>query len=367
MQESLSEPAPSLTVGEESLSAGPTLAATALPRPGLGMAVLIVLGIPLVQFVAMQLYLAVAVPELASETNVLRLFKQLSPTQLTEYLALGQGLFVLTAFLAARWAFGRRFPQILPSPLPAMRHIALIFLLVLPLAVLDLFLAQQAIDVSENLFGQTPFQGELPQLLSGVSREASVGLLLMLLAVMPALGEELVFRGVIGRGLIARKGLVFGVLWTSILFSVVHGNPVQSVGVFFVGVMCHVSYLATRSLLAPILLHFLNNTLPVFAMKILAVSPSETSQAADPMAGGVNPFVALAAAICVAAIAALLWKSRVEYLDEEGRVIGEGVPSVEMPANAAFRRCRPVAEAWVVSALGAYLAFLAGSSLAMPV
>lgn len=345
----------------------PTPTAPALPRPGLGLAVLIVLGIPLVQFVGMGLYLAVAVPELASETNPIDLIKRLSPTQLAEYLAVGQGLFVLTAYLAARWVFGRRFPRVIPSPLPAMRHITLIVLLVLPLAVMDLFLAQQAINVSENVFGQSPFQGELPQILDGVSQEASMGLLLMLLAVIPALGEELVFRGVIGRGLIARKGLVFGVLWTSLLFSVVHANPVQAVAVFFVGVMCHISYLATRSLLAPILLHCLNNTIPVFAMKVLAAAPPKDSAAADPMAGGIPPLVALAAAICVAAIAVLLWKSRVEYLDAEGRVIRDEVPSVEMPANAAFRRCRPVAEGWMASALGAYLVFLAGSSLAMPV
>ncbi len=76
--------------------------------------------------------------------------------------------------------------------------------------------------------------------------------------------------------------------------------------------------------------------------------------------------MAIAAMLCVAALASLLWKSRVEYLDHEGVVIPEAIPSVEQPADAAFRRCRPVDGAWVTLAAMAYLAFLASGSLSLP-
>lgn len=348
----------------EMLEPAPNAAPT-LPRPGLGMAVLIVLAIPLVHLVTTLAYVLAFVPELIRQTSGSALTESLSPRELVGLLAFDQSMFVLAAFLAAWWAFGRRFPRVIPSALPAGRHITLIFLLVLPLAVMDGFLAQQVIDIGERFFGHTPSQGDLPELLDGVTREASTGLLLLILAVMPALGEELVFRGVIGRGLIARYGIVSGILWTSVLFSVVHGNPVQAVGVFFVGVMCHVSYLATRSLLAPILLHFLNNTLPVVALKSIAAGP-EDALAADQLAGSANPVMALAAMLCVLALAALLWKSRVEYLDHEGEVIPEPVPSVEPPAEAVFRRCRPAQGIWVTLAALAYLVFLASGSLGVP-
>jgi hypothetical protein len=101
--------------------------------------------------------------------------------------------------------------------------------------------------------------------------------------------------------------------------------------------------LATRSLLAPILLHFLNNTLPVIALKTIA-SAQEAGPvaAADQAMGNMSPLLGIGAMACVAALGCLLWKSRVQYLDAEGRVIAEDIPSVEIPPDAAYRRCRPI-------------------------
>ncbi|GIT28142.1 MAG: hypothetical protein Ct9H300mP1_01880 [Planctomycetaceae bacterium] len=83
--------------------------------------------------------------------------------------------------------------------------------------------------------------------------------MVFVLAVLPAVGEELVFRGVIGRGLVARGGIVHGIFLTSLLFAMAHINPAHAMSVFPLGVLLHVVHLATRSILAPILLHFLIN------------------------------------------------------------------------------------------------------------
>ncbi len=167
----------------------PAPAAPPLPRPGLGLAVLIVLGIPLVHLVTTLLFVVVAVPELVTKANADSLTDYLSADELVRLLAFDQTMFVLAAFLATWWAFGRRFPRVIPIHLPAMRHVTLIFLLVLPLAVMDGFLAQQVIDIGENVFGESPSQGDLPELLDGVSREASTGLLLLILAVLARAGR----------------------------------------------------------------------------------------------------------------------------------------------------------------------------------
>ncbi len=63
--------------------------------------------------------------------------------------------------------------------------------------------------------------------------------LIVAFAVAPALGEELVFRGVIGRGLIARWGLPAGVLITSVMFAAIHVHPAHVVGVIPVGIAMH--------------------------------------------------------------------------------------------------------------------------------
>lgn len=95
----------------------------------------------------------------------------------------------------------------------------------------------------------------------------------VLAAVLPAVGEELLFRGYLGRGLVSRYGAVRGVLLTSLLFAVAHLHPVQSPVVFFMGVAMHVAYLAGRSLWVPIALHFAINSSGVALSNLSADGP----------------------------------------------------------------------------------------------
>jgi hypothetical protein len=69
----------------------------------------------------------------------------------------------------------------------------------------------------------------------------------------------------------------------------------------------------------------------------------------------------------VAAIAILLWKSRVESLDQEGQVIESAIPTVEPPENAVVSRCRRAEAVWPILAGVAYLVFLGSISLNAPV
>src|SRR5207247_6579582 len=82
---------------------------------------------------------------------------------------------------------------------------------------------------------------------------------LLVLAVGAAVNEELFCRGFLGRGLVGRYGVVLGVLITSAIFGLIHGNVPQGIWAFVLGCSLHLAYLATRSLWVPMLLHFLNN------------------------------------------------------------------------------------------------------------
>ncbi len=124
-------------------------------------------------------------------------------------------------------------------------------------------------------------------------------LLLMIAGVGPAIGEELVFRGVIGRGLVARWGLLPGVLLTSWLFAMSHGMPAHAVATLPIALFLHVAYLATGSIWAPILVHFANNALAVSLMKF------ELGDNAP-----VSWMVLVSAAVYVITMGALLWHSR---------------------------------------------------------
>lgn len=98
---------------------------------------------------------------------------------------------------------------------------------------------------------------------SGASmpRYSNVGiyfLSLIVMAVMPAVGEELLMRGGVFRGL-SSKGLWFGVLISATLFSLMHANPLQTVHQFGLGVVLALVAVLTDSLWACCIVHFVNN------------------------------------------------------------------------------------------------------------
>lgn len=102
--------------------------------------------------------------------------------------------------------------------------------------------------------------------------------LVLAVAVLAALGEEWLFRGLFFRSL--RDGLArwlplpvtsgLGALISSALFAVVHvgdGQITQWPALFLMGVLLALTYEWTGSLLAPMLVHTLNNTLALFVMQ----------------------------------------------------------------------------------------------------
>ena len=78
--------------------------------------------------------------------------------------------------------------------------------------------------------------------------------------IMAPIFEEIIFRGIIQKGLINNgvkpwKAIVFA----SVVFGLVHGNPWQFVGAVLLGYVLGIVYEKTKSLLLPILLHAFNN------------------------------------------------------------------------------------------------------------
>ena len=76
------------------------------------------------------------------------------------------------------------------------------------------------------------------------------------------IAEELVFRGVILQGFLARYRVGTAVAASALLFGVAHGNPWQLVGATAFGIVAAWWFLGTRSLMPCILGHALGNGLP---------------------------------------------------------------------------------------------------------
>ena len=155
------------------------------------------------------------------------------------------------------WRLGRGWREQLWMELPSGRHTLLILGSVLPLAILS----DELYRVCQVWLGLGAT--DTNQLVQSLSFQVSYPILVVAIALGPAVGEELVFRGLIGQGLVHRWGLPGGIAATAALFALAHISPAHAIATLPLGVFLHWVYLQTRSLWAPILLHFLNNLLVI--------------------------------------------------------------------------------------------------------
>jgi hypothetical protein len=241
--------------------------------------------------------------------------------------------------------------QLALVPIPPL-HCFLILVFVVPLAMLSGQMHGWAMSVWEQFGPHAPWleQASSMRMLEELSESTSLSVLIMIMAVAPALAEELVFRGVIGCGLVARWGLPAGVLMTSMLFAAVHLHPAHAVALMPLAIAIHLVYLATRSFWAPVLLHFMNNAWASVVMKYRSQfsAPELVEDVALP------PEILLSATFCVLAVGALIWKTRVQYFHPDGSVWDPGYETAEQPppdVEAVARRTRSPSWLMVLTAI----------------
>ena len=80
--------------------------------------------------------------------------------------------------------------------------------------------------------------------------------------------EEIIFRGILLEQLSRKYNAVVSILVSSLLFSIFHFSIVQGVNTFIMGVLLGIVYIKTRSLVPCVLMHFVNNLIPVIAISL---------------------------------------------------------------------------------------------------
>ena len=116
---------------------------------------------------------------------------------------------------------------------------------------------------------------EMPEMME--STPISLLLNLFIIAVLPAVLEEAVFRGCVLR-VLRPFGDGFAIIVSAVLFSLMHGNIRQIPFAFIVGLILGRLYVITNSLWLPMIVHFINNALSV-TMEYLAFDLSESGAA----------------------------------------------------------------------------------------
>ncbi|HHT03985.1 MAG TPA: CPBP family intramembrane metalloprotease [Bacteroidales bacterium] len=95
-----------------------------------------------------------------------------------------------------------------------------------------------------------------------LSDTSSLGLIIniIVIALLPAILEEVFFRGAMQRTMINLvKYRFLGILLTSILFSLIHFQPFSSIPRVFLGLFLGYLYVFSKNIIYPIIFHFLNN------------------------------------------------------------------------------------------------------------
>ena len=129
---------------------------------------------------------------------------------------------------------------------------------------------------------------------------------LVVMAIVPALGEELVFRGIGQRRLIEITGKpALGIALTALIFSITHFEIQRFLAILLLGLVLGLLFYWTKNLWVPIAAHFLNNGAQVF---IAWFNQDKISQLKEGAVEDLPVTVILASAAVFATSGFFLWK-----------------------------------------------------------
>ncbi|MEK7309204.1 MAG: type II CAAX endopeptidase family protein [Planctomycetota bacterium] len=94
----------------------------------------------------------------------------------------------------------------------------------------------------------------------------NIFLLVLGIGIIPAVAEEILFRGIILNGLKNSSTAAKAIVLSGLLFGIIHILPPQVISVSILGMFFGVLLVKTRSIITTIWCHFLNNTLIILMM-----------------------------------------------------------------------------------------------------
>lgn len=183
------------------------------------------------------------------------------------------GLFIVSSFIIAMFLDYNVFAFLFLRSKPAQLSLVLVILMiimVLPFSNLLTDINRQLI-LPESLQGVQQFFEEKESQMEGIMRSFlsvqgfwALMANLLIIAVIPAIGEELLFRGVFQRLFISlTKSPHIGIIITAVIFSALHLQFLSFLPRFILGVMFGYIVHWSSSLWPAILAHFINNSLAV--------------------------------------------------------------------------------------------------------
>ncbi len=305
-----------------------------LPQPGLILAVVLT-SVPLIVQVVLGAVLSILIL-LAMVVVTAR------PHEINRYAAnlqiymlpAGTLITLLVALAVCRLFYGRSMGRKLGWRRLAGGQLACVLLLTVPLGILASEVTNCVGVLLENL--------EIPLLEAFRQTGSEVFGQFVLLpgwlvfvggCLLPGLGEEIYCRGLLSRGLVARYGVIGGTLFAAGLFGAMHIEPVQATGAFALGLGLQFVYLSTKSLLAPIVMHTLNNSLAFVTMRYAEAFPIQgLTPLPDGQVAHTPPLLWGSALLSGGLLLAVMYQNRTTWRRADGSPWSPGYVTAETPA-----------------------------------
>jgi len=183
------------------------------------------------------------------------------------------GLFLIPALLAGFLFYGKSLEYLFAKKMPVLLTMMLSILVVLGAVPLINFLAEMNMNLSlpEKLSGLEmrirETEAEAEKLMNLFLSDTSIirfVINLFMIAVIPAIGEEFFFRGIIQRIFTEWfRNHHLGIIIASILFSFMHFQFLGFIPRILLGILFGYLLVWTGSIWVPVLAHFINNAIAV--------------------------------------------------------------------------------------------------------
>jgi membrane protease YdiL (CAAX protease family) len=118
------------------------------------------------------------------------------------------------------------------------------------------------------IFGSTDLSGFDPLM------STNLWLVILCAALLPGVCEEVLFRGVVLKGL-QKNGVVFGIIMSSVLFGLFHMDPQRFIAQALLGAVAAIVVYRTNSIFCGMAVHFTNNALAFTVSGLLGSSGGE--------------------------------------------------------------------------------------------
>lgn len=137
-----------------------------------------------------------------------------------------------------------------------IRHLYIFFLLYIGVYIVSNYLINMISTIFPKIVTDYSIFGEFLSV-------DNIWIGLLLIALLPAVAEELLFRGVIFNSFNKKYGYIIGMIVSALLFGIYHMNWIQGVFAFIIGLALAYGYYKTGSIITCMIIHFFNNAFSV--------------------------------------------------------------------------------------------------------